>query len=170
MLFTGSKAVSMCSLAYLVFIGTLHVFSLTRLFPCLWISLFSLLASGHWQGFQPGAGLPWRNPCVWRSPFWGEKKTRKRKGRVRHTAWHVARGIPAGLRHTSGWWRSLCKAASVHCRTRPPHSSRRQGPGQLGEALQRTGKWFSLLMAHSEWLHGSPLLPWTTIMKNMSFP
>lgn len=31
---------------------------------------------------------------------------------------HVARGIPAGLGHMSGWWPSLCTAAPAHCRMR----------------------------------------------------
>lgn len=63
---------------------------------------------------------------------------------------HVARGIPAGLGHMSGWWPSLCRAAPAHCRMRLTHSSERQRPGLLGEALQRNGKWFSVLMAESE--------------------
>lgn len=47
---------------------------------------------------------------------------------------HLARGIPAGLGHTSGWGRSLCMASKWQ--------GPEQGPGQLEEALPRTGKGF----------------------------
>lgn len=157
MLFTGSKAVSMCSLAYLVFMSTLHVFSLTRLFPCLWISLFSLLAFGHWQGFQPGAGFPWRKPEQEKDES-GIQPDAHSQGDSSRTLPHVGlvtvplQGCISALQDKAA---SLLWAAGTRTAWGCPAKD-----GQM------------VFLAHgSEWLHGSPLLlPCTTTMKNMSFP
>lgn len=56
---------------------------------------------------------------------------------------HVARGIPAGPSHMWGGWPSLCTLFQSH-------SSEQHKPGLSGGALQRNGKWFSMLMAEIE--------------------
>lgn len=115
MLFTGSKAVSMCPPTYLASISTLHVFSLATSFHCLWISFFS---ASLWTP----AGLPARSwlslekrRCVKKSlPGRSKHGSRRRRAdRVCDQRW-AAGGCRLGL------WLSLHEAAVTQDVLLPP--------------------------------------------------
>lgn len=161
MLFTGSKAVSMCFLTYSAFIRTLHLFSLS--FCCLLISLLSLLVFGHWQGFQPGAGFPWRNPHRWKKVPSGEKSK------------------PEQEKDETGM-RPEARSQGDSSRTRPHVRLGTVPLDGLRVAATRTGTrtawgnsaedWKKFFLAHG-WVstQRSPfLLPCTTVSKIIYFP
>lgn len=126
-------------------------FSLTRLFPCLRISLFSLASLWTLAGLPARSWLSLEKPLCTKKSLLGRKENQNKKRMPRaYGQRNVARGIPAGL-----WPHVSLVTVPLQVCISPLQDEaalllQAAGTRKLGEALQRTGKWFSLLVAESD--------------------